>query len=98
MGLFQFCRMPFDLVGAPSSFQRMMDYMLRGLPFVVNYIDDTVVHSANDEEHKHHLCEVFQQLKIAGLTLRGKKCHIGTSQVTCLGHVFVVETSFSCLS
>ena len=88
MGLFQFCRMPFGLAGAPSSFQRMMDYVLRGLPFVVNYIDDTLVHSANEDQHKHHLREVFQRLKTAGLTLRGKKCHIGMSQVTYLGHVF----------
>ena len=80
--------MPFGLAGAPSSFQRMMDYVLRGLPFVVNYIDDTLVHSANEDEHKHHLREVFQRLKTAGLTLRGKKCHIGMSQVTYLGHVF----------
>ena len=62
--------------------------MLRGLPFVVNYTDDTLVHSANEDEHKHHLREVFQRLKTAGLTLRGKKCHIGMSQVTYLGHVF----------
>ena len=45
MGLFQFCRMPFGLTGAPSSFQHMIDYVLRGLPFVVKYIDDTLVHS-----------------------------------------------------
>ena len=27
MGLFQFCRMPFGLTGAPGSFQRLMDSM-----------------------------------------------------------------------
>ena len=39
MGLFQFCRMPFGLTGAPSSFQRVMDKALRGLPFVTIYLD-----------------------------------------------------------
>ena len=72
MGLFQFCRIPFGLAGAPSSFQCMMDNVLRGLPFIVNCIDDILVHSANKDEHT--LFEVFQQLKTADLALCGKKC------------------------
>ena len=36
----------------------------------------------------HHLQEVFQRLADAGLTLRGKKCHIGMKEVSYLGHVF----------
>ena len=32
MGLYQFCRMPFGLTGAPSSYQCLMDTVLRGLP------------------------------------------------------------------
>lgn len=40
IGLFQFRRMPFGLSGAPSSFQRLMDKILRNLPFVTLYIDD----------------------------------------------------------
>ena len=46
MGLFQFCRMPFGLTGAPSTFQRMMNKIFRGLPFVTVYVDDVLVHSA----------------------------------------------------
>ena len=34
MGLFIFQRILFGLTGAPSSFQRLMDKVLRGLPFV----------------------------------------------------------------
>ena len=49
MGLFQFCRMPFGLAGAPSSFQRLMNQIFRGLPFVTTYIDDVLVHSANEK-------------------------------------------------
>ena len=88
MGSFEFSRMPFGLCGAPSSFQRLMDKVMRGLPFVSTYIDDVLIHSTDDEMHAKHLNEVFMRLRKAGLTLRGKKCVIGTPQVTYLGHHF----------
>ena len=88
LGLYQFCRMPFGLSGAPSSFQHLMDKVLRGLSFATTYVDDILVHSTSKEEHKVHLRQVFQRLREAGLTLKGKKCHIGKTQVSYLGHVF----------
>ena len=80
--------MPFGLTGASSSFQRLMEKVLRGLPFVIHYIDDILMHSANEEEHKQHLRIVLERLQKAGLTLRGQKCCIGLSEVPYLGHVF----------
>ena len=65
-----------------------MDKILRGLPFASTYIDDILVFSSDPVKHKEHLCQVFDHLQKAGLTLRGKKYHIGLSQVTYLGHVF----------
>ena len=91
MGLFQFTRMPFGLCGAPSTFQRLMDLVMRGLPFVTTYLDDVLIHSANEELHKSHLQQTFQRLREAGLTLRGSKCEIGMNQVTYLGHTFARE-------
>lgn len=88
MGLYQFRRMPFGLSGAPSSFQRLMDTVFRGLPFVTKYIDDVLVHSANAVEHRDHLQQAFQRLRQAGLTLKGKKCRVGMSEVPYLGHIF----------
>ena len=41
--LFQFRRMPFGLTGVYSSFQCLMGKVLRGLPFVKNYIDDILL-------------------------------------------------------
>lgn len=85
MRLYKFKRMPFGLAGAPSSFQRLMDKVLRGLPF---NLDDILVHSPSIETHSHHLQTVFKQLSDAGLTLRGRKCHIGLTAVSYLGHIF----------
>ena len=65
-----------------------MDSLLRGLPFVLTYIDDILIHSATEELQKEHLHQVFSRLQKAGLTLHGKKCHIGVSQVYYLGNIF----------
>ena len=71
MGLYEFCRMPFGLSGAPSSFQNLMDKTLQGLPFVTIYLDDILVHSKNEDTHREHLDILFKRLLEAGLTLRG---------------------------
>eukprot|EP00731_Ephydatia_muelleri_P025315 Em0017g398a len=73
---------------SPCSFQRLMDKITRRLPLVTTYIDDVLIHSASEEEHKPHLSSIFSRLKTAGLTLRGSKCQIGIPQVTYLRHVF----------
>ena len=59
-----------------------------GLPYVTTYIDDILIHSANLTEHLLHLKAVFDSLRQANLSLRGRKCHIAISQVPYLGHIF----------
>ena len=65
-----------------------MDKACCGLPFITTYLDDVLVHSASMQEHTEHLCLVFERLASAGLTLQGRKCHIGMAKVNYLGHVF----------
>ncbi|KRX31250.1 Transposon Ty3-G Gag-Pol polyprotein, partial [Trichinella murrelli] len=55
MGLFQFTRMPFGLTGAPSTFQRAMDSLLKDLPFAVAYLDDIIIFSPDSTTHGTHL-------------------------------------------
>ena len=52
------------------------------------YLDNIIVHSADEETHKAHLMEVFDRLATAGVTQRGKKCKISMTSVAYLGHVF----------
>ncbi|KFD46539.1 LOW QUALITY PROTEIN: hypothetical protein M513_12590, partial [Trichuris suis] len=91
LGLFEFCRMPFGLCGGPSSFQRLMDTVLRGLPFAMVYLDDVLVFSKDHDSHREHLKLVFLRCKAAGLTIRGAKCQIGRPQVRYLGRIFSSE-------
>nr|VZI08368.1 unnamed protein product [Spirometra erinaceieuropaei] len=43
-----FVRMPFGLRNAAQTFQRFIDHVLRGLPFVYAYNDDLLVASLNE--------------------------------------------------
>ena len=47
-GLFEFLRMPFCLKGAAQTFQRLMDSVLRDMPFLFVCLDDILVASASD--------------------------------------------------
>ena len=87
-GKFQFCRMPFGLKGAPSTFQRLMDKVLAPChQFAAAYIDDIVIYSETWEEHLDHLRQVLQLLKEAGLTAKPSKCYLAMFKCGYLGHV-----------
>ena len=68
-GLFQFCRMPFDLTGAQLSFQRLMNRTCGDLPFLTTYLDDLLIYSTTPQAHKQHLEILLDRISTAGLTL-----------------------------
>lgn len=60
-GMYQFKVMPFGLQGAPATFQRLMDHVLRDLSdCVAAYLDDVVIFSHSLEEHMVHLQQLLQ--------------------------------------
>ena len=63
-GLYQFRMMPFGLQGAPATFQRMIDQLLRGLEgYATAYLDGLVIYSDSWEEHLLHIKNVFDLAK-----------------------------------
>ena len=52
-------RMPFLLRNAGSIFQRMMDRILSGLPFILVFLNVILVASPNHATHKQHICQVL---------------------------------------
>ena len=86
-GQFQFKVLPFGLSGAPSSFQRLMDKLIKGCEgFTSAYLDDLVVFSNSWQEHLSQLRTVLNRIKEAGLTVKVGKCQFGTSKCVYLGH------------
>ena len=53
--LLQFNVIPFGLKGAPATFQRLMDRVVRGLDYTGAYLGDLVIFSDSWEEHLTHL-------------------------------------------
>lgn len=88
-GLYRFTRMPFGLMNAPSTFQRMMNCVLRGLTWLtcLVYLDDIIVYSKGSvEQHVVQLAMVLERLRSAGLGLKPKKCSFAMGSIEYLGH------------
>lgn len=86
-GLFEFPYMTFGLRNAAQTFQRFIDEVLRGLDFCFAYIDDILVASSSEDEHKKHLKILFTRLREYGVVINPSKCVFGQSSVKFLGYL-----------
>ena len=78
--------MPFGLRNAAQPFQRFMDSLFRDLPFVFVYIDDILVASKDEAEHRRHLETIFQRLADNGITIDAAKGLFAVDLLDFLGH------------
>lgn len=96
-GAYEFVRMNFGLCGAAQTFQRYMDSALRNLTVslpdgtsrpvsVFAYVDDLLVASGSEEDHKQDLDAVFQRLSDCDLRLNLVKCSFFQTDIDFLGH------------
>ncbi|BHF60865.1 hypothetical protein SprV_0100383400 [Sparganum proliferum] len=79
--------MPFGLRNASQTFQRFVDRVLRGLPFIYAYIGDLLVASSTAEEQMEHLATVFDRLQQFGVVINPSKCVFGVPSLEFLGHL-----------
>ena len=90
-GLFEYLYMPFGLRNASATFQRHMDNILQGMTNALAYVDDIIVFSANKQEHKRHLSELFQRLSKYDMILNPTKSEFGLQKLKFLGHLVTPE-------
>lgn len=88
-GHYEYVRMPFGLKNAPSTFQRVMDNVLREhlhrICFV--YMDDIVIFSKSLQEHQQHIKLIFDKLRQYNLKVQLDKSEFACKTVKFLGHV-----------
>ena len=65
-GLYEYTVMSFGLTNAPAYFMSMMNKVFMEYldKFVVVFIDDIMIYSKNEEEHKEHLRLVLAELGV----------------------------------
>lgn len=92
-GHYEYKRMPFGLKNAPSTFQRVMDNILRGLQNeeCLVYLDDIVIFSTSLQEHLERLRRIFDRLRQANFKVQLDKSEFLRKEVSYLGHVITNE-------
>lgn len=88
-GHFEYLVMPFGLTNAPATFQHFMNDTFRDLldQSVVAYLDDILIYSADEEEHRKHVRLVLERLRSAQLYAKAEKCEFHRSEIEFLGYV-----------
>lgn len=81
--------MPFGLTNAPATFQCLMNTIFAEYirKFVIVFLDDILVYSANLQVHQEHLRLVLSLLREHKLYAKASKCSFAKDKIEYLGHV-----------
>jgi hypothetical protein len=84
---------PFGLSNTPVVFMCLMNGVFRNYldKFFIVFLDDVLVYSKTEEEHKQHLRVVLQVLREHQLYAKLSKCSFYQRQIHYLGHIISEE-------
>ena len=93
LGFYECARMPFGLINAPATFQRLIETCLGNLNlhWCIIYLNDIVIFSKDLASHLKRLKAVLHKLEEAGLKLKPSKCELFQQQLAYLGHVISAQ-------
>ena len=91
--LFEYLVMPFGLCNGPASFQNYINDTLWEYlnDFCTVYLDDILIYSEIEAEHKIHVKRVLQKLREAGLQADITKCTFHIKEVSYLELIIITK-------
>ncbi|KAG0442648.1 Transposon Ty3-G Gag-Pol polyprotein [Dictyocoela muelleri] len=84
---YEFLRLPFGLKNAPFHFQQAMCELFNDIDFVKIFLDDILVFSKSEAEHKIHLLEILKRLWNAKVKINFKKSEFFQTEILYLGQI-----------
>ena len=85
-GQYEHLRMPQGMASPPKHFQKVMSRTFSKFNFVKVFIDDLLIHSRSEQEHRQHLRTVLTELTKINATINLPKCQFFLNEVTYLGY------------
>ena len=88
-GQFEFNRLPFGLCGAPATFQKLMNVILKDVNYqkCLIYLDDVLIFSNSFHNHVKNVKIILEKLRLSGVKLSPTKCFFFKKELAYLGHV-----------
>ena len=95
LGFYECHCMPFGLVNAPATFQRLMETYLSDLQlyWCFIYLNDIIMFSKTPKDHLDWSRAVFQNLKEVGLKLKPSKCEFLKKTLVSLEHKILEKST-----
>lgn len=87
-GTYIFELMPFGLINAFSTFQKIINDVIAEIRFAQAYLDDIFIHSPTMEELMNYLNELFSLISIPRLRMKLTKFEFSKDTVELHGQIF----------
>src|SRR5438034_9232726 len=85
--------MSFELTNTSAIFQELINHMLYNHlnEFVIAYLNNILIYSENEEDHKKHIKKILRRFQKKNLYLKSEKCKFHKQQVEYLEHIIITE-------
>ena len=77
----EYMKIPFVLAQASVYFQKLMNKVLKNLPFTIAYLNDIIIYRKTAKEHLDKQQQFFNKLCNAKLSMKLSKCHFFAKEI-----------------